>query len=252
LWEVLFAFVQEKGREHALPRALILQRFRHDDPLVVSGVLRDLVDSGLLYRTGRGDLAQYGPAQTTAESAGPTLDERAQHFVWVCVHRLSPASSAQIAEQLSMDVELVERALAALLSDGRVRRHAAQPVLYESDGCVVPLGSSIGWEVALFDHYQAMVMAICAKLDSGRRSAAAGDLTGGSTFGFSVWPSHPYYEEATRFLADFRANGAALRKKIAAYNETHEAPEAGPARVVIYAGQTVMGWTTSRRMRDER
>src|SRR6185295_15855984 len=49
LWEVLFAFVQEKGKERAVPRAVILQRFRHDDALVVSGVLRDLVDSGLLY-----------------------------------------------------------------------------------------------------------------------------------------------------------------------------------------------------------
>ena len=60
LWEALLGFLQEKGRERAVPRAVILQRFRHDDALVVSGVLRDLVDSGLLYRTGRGDLAQCG------------------------------------------------------------------------------------------------------------------------------------------------------------------------------------------------
>jgi hypothetical protein len=240
LWEALLSFVQEKGKERAVQRAVILQRFRHDDALVVSGVLRDLVDSGVLYRTGRGDMAQYGVAQAALESAGPSTDERAQHFVWMCVHRLAPTSAAQIAEQLSMDPERVQRALLTLLADGRIRR-AAQPELYESDGCVLPLGSAVGWEVALFDHYQAMVMAICAKLDSGRRSAAASDLTGGSTFGFSVWPSHPYYEEATRFLADFRAQGSALRKKIAAYNETHAAPEGGAARVVIYAGQTLMG-----------
>lgn len=241
LWEALLSFVQEKAKERAVPRAVILQRFRHDDALVVSGVLRDLVDSGLLYRTGRGDLAQYGVAQAAFESAGPSADERAQHFVWMCVHRLAPASAAQVAEQLSMDTEVVARALASLLADGRVRRSAGSTGLYESDGCVLPLGSAVGWEVALFDHYQAMVMAICAKLDSGRRSSAASDLTGGSTFGFSIWPSHPYYEEATRFLADFRAQGSALRKKIGAYNETHDAPETGAARVVIYAGQTVMG-----------
>jgi len=240
LWEALLAFVQEKGKERAVPRAAILQRFRHDDALVVSGVLRDLVDSGLLYRTGRGDLAQYGVAQTTVDGSGPTLDERAQHFVWMCVHRLAPASAAQIAEQLSMELELVQRSLLALLADGRIRR-AAQIDLYESDGCVLPLGSPVGWEVALFDHYQAMVMAMCAKLGSGRRSSAQGDLIGGSTFGLSVWPSHPYYEEATRFLADFRAQGSALRKKIAAYNETHDAPEPGPVRVVMYAGQTLLG-----------
>jgi hypothetical protein len=39
----------------------------------------------------------------------------------------------------------------------------------------------------------------------------------------------------------FRANGSALRKKIAAYNETHPEPEAEVKRVVVYAGQNVMG-----------
>ena len=180
-------------------------------------------------------------AQTAFDSDGPSTDELAQHFVWMCVHRLAPAGAAQVAEQLSMDPQLVQSALDALLADGRVRRSAVDAERFESDGCVLPLGSAHGWEVALFDHYQAMVMAICAKLGSGRRSAAASDLTGGSTFGFSVWPSHPYYEEGTRFLADFRAQGSALRKKIAAYNETHAAPEPGPTRVVMYAGQLVMG-----------
>lgn len=241
LWEALYGFVQDKGKERAVPRAVILQRFRHDDALVVSGVLRDLVDSGLLYRTGRGDLAQYGVAQAALDDVGVTADERAQHLVWVCVHRLAPVGAEQIAEQLSMDVTRVRTALGALLGDGRVRHRDEQNELYESEGCVLPLGSSVGWEAALFDHYQAMVTAICAKLDSGRRSSAAGDLIGGSTFGFSVWPSHPYYEEATRFLGDFRANGSALRKKIAAYNEGHAPPETGSARVVIYAGQTVLG-----------
>jgi predicted acetyltransferase len=66
LWEALLAFVQERGTERAVSRAAILQRFRHDDALVVSGVLRDLVDSGLLYRTGRGDLTQYGVAPRLA------------------------------------------------------------------------------------------------------------------------------------------------------------------------------------------
>jgi hypothetical protein len=240
LWEALLGFVQDKGKERPVSRAVILQRFRHDDALVVSSVLRDLVDSGLLYRTGRGDLAQYGVAQASYEAAS-TGEERAQHFVWMAVHRLGPASPEQVAEQLSMDAEVVSRSLAALVADGRVRRSVGHAERYESDGCVIPLESSIGWEAALFDHYQAMVMAICAKLDSGRRSASAGDLIGGSTFGFSVWPSHPYYEEATRFLADFRAQGSALRKKIATYNETHEPPESGPTRVVIYAGQTLMG-----------
>jgi hypothetical protein len=44
------------------------------------------------------------------------------------------------------------------------------------------------------------------------RARPRSDLVGGSTFSFQIWPEHPYYEEATRFLATFRAEGSALRK----------------------------------------
>lgn len=238
LWEALLSFVQERGADGPVSRAQVLQRFRHDDTLLVSGVLKDLVDSGLLYRSGRGDFAQYGVAQAPAEAL--TSAERAEGFVWSCVHRLAPVSAAQVAEALSMEPALVEQALASLVGDGRVRPSAQDPRSFESDGCVLPLGSPLGWEVAVFDHFQAMVMAICAKLDSGRRGADSSDLIGGSTFSFRVWPEHPHFEEATRFLAGFRADGAALRKKIAAYNEAHEAPSGEDQRVLIYAGQTVL------------
>lgn len=84
-------------------------------------------------------------------------------------------------------------------------------------------------------------MAICSKLESGRRSATASDLIGGSTFSFRVWPEHPHYQEATRFLATFRSEGSALRRKIATYNDAHAAPAEREQRVVIYAGQTLLG-----------
>jgi hypothetical protein len=67
LWEALLSFLQEQSEEGAVSRAEVLRRFRHDDPLVVGGVLRDLVDSGLVYRTGRGDFAQYGVVQGKAD-----------------------------------------------------------------------------------------------------------------------------------------------------------------------------------------
>jgi hypothetical protein len=240
LWEALLSFVQERSTEGPVSRAEVLRRFRQDDALVVSGVLKDLVDSGLLYRSGRGDFAQYGVAQAGPAESGPSTSERAEGFVWSCVHRLAPARAAQVAEALSMDPALVEQTLQSLVKDGRVRHSATDPSLFESDGCVLPLGSPVGWEAAVFDHFQAMVMAICAKLDSGRRGADSADLIGGSTFSFRVWPEHPHYEEVTRFLATFRSDGAALRKKIAAYNEQHTPPAGEDQRVVIYAGQTVL------------
>jgi hypothetical protein len=240
LWEALLSFVQERSADGPVSRGEVLRRFRQDDALLVSGVLKDLVDSGLLYRSGRGDFAQYVVAQATAEPVSSSA-ERAEGFVWSCVHRMAPASAAQVAEALSMDPESVEQALASLVKDGRVRPSSQEPGSFETDGCVLPLGSPVGWEVAVFDHFQAMVMAICAKLDSGRRGAAPSDLIGGSTFSFEVWPEHPHFEEATRFLARFRADGTALRQRIAAYNEQHEPPAGEDRRVLIYAGQTVLG-----------
>lgn len=241
LWEALLSFVEEQQEQGPVSRGRVLQRFRHDDPLVVSGVLRDLVDSGLLHRSGRGDLAQYGIAQAPPNEAAASSDERAQAFVWSCVHRLAPASAAQVAEALSMDLAVVERALSVLERDGRARRSAADASRFESDGCVLPLGSPVGWEVAVFDHFQAMVMALCAKLDTGQRRAGARDLIGGSTFSYDIWPSHPLYAEATGFLARFRSEGAALRQRIASHNQAHPAPPDEQQRIVVYAGQLVLG-----------
>jgi hypothetical protein len=241
LWQALLVFIQENARERPLSRAEVLHRFRYDDELLVVGVLRDLVDSGLVYRTGRGDLLHYGAAQTSFASSGTASDDQSDGFVLLCLDRLAPVGSQQIAEALSVERSLVDAALERLLADGRVRRSATNAELYESEGCVLPLGSEAGWELAIFDHYQAMVMAICAKLRHGRRSAQAADLIGGSTFSMSVWPEHPYYEEATSFLKDFRARGTALRKKIATYNQDHPPDADEEQRLVLYAGQALIG-----------
>jgi hypothetical protein len=246
LWEALVSFVQEKAKAQPLPRSAIMQRFRHDDPLLVGGVLRDLVDSGLLYRSGRGDFATYVLAEQPADASAISSDEQLDGFVWMCVHRLAPATASQVAEALSLDEQRVTAALQRLLRDGRIQQSDRANGAFESDACVLPLGSERGWEVALFDHYQAMVMAICAKLSLGKRSAAAGDLVGGSTFGFQLWDGHPHFEEASGFLKRFRAEGSALRQKIAAYNESHGAPPGGEQRIVIYAGQTLLGIDTER------
>ena len=65
--------------------------------------------------------------------------------------------------------------------------------------------------------------------------------SGGSTFSYSVWPDHPFYEEVTRFLGDFRTRGSELRQKIAEYNGAHQAPDGEAMRVLTYAGQAVIG-----------
>jgi hypothetical protein len=235
LWEAIYNHIREHGNMRSLSRSEILTRFRHDDPIAVRGVLRDQVNSGLVARTGRGDATRY--QLVSNDQHGPSSEERRDHLVWMMVHRLSPADVKALSETLSMAPDQVEASVERLEAQGRVRPVADSPDHYTSGGCILPLGSELGWEAALFDHYQAMVAAMCSKLERGYGGAQPSDLVGGSTFSYRVWPEHPYFEEATRFLGNLRANGAALRKKIAAYNNSHSAPRGGTMRVIVYGGQ---------------
>src|SRR5882672_2207142 len=56
LWEAVLTHLR-KG--DSVLRAEVLLRFPHDNEAVVRSVLRDLVDSGLVYQTGRGDSTAY-------------------------------------------------------------------------------------------------------------------------------------------------------------------------------------------------
>lgn len=240
LWEAVLQYIRENASDKPVSRGQLMTRFRHDDPIAVRSVLRDQVDSGLVSRTGRGDACRYQLApQPDSKDEAPTL-QRVDHMVWMMVHRLSPVSVERLGETMSLTQEQVREALSRLEREGRVRPSDAASESFTSDGCILPLGAPVGWEAAVFDHYQALVSSLCHKLEVGSRTAAASDLIGGSTFSYRVWPAHPYYEEATGFLASFRARGSALRKKIAAYNDTHEPPDAETSKVVVYAGQNVI------------
>lgn len=268
LWEAVFDYLQQNG---PVTRAEVLRRFARDDEMVLRSLLKDLVGSGVVYRTGRGDLVRYHVAET--HLSNDTSEQSLADLICLAVHRAAPATVGDVAATLSMENERLVPHMNKLVEQGRLRiaqQTQTSEVRYTSTGCVIPLGDPQGWEVAVFDHYQAMVTAICTKLRQGRQRAASSDLIGGSTFSYTVWPSHPYYEEATQFLARFRKEGAALRAKIATYNQAYDSNQAhdvGAAsdtsdvavsdddmkgsqpddrmKVIVYAGQTVQAVDTS-------
>jgi hypothetical protein len=213
--------------------------------------LKDLVDSGMVYRTGVGDLVQYRLADSLADRLGdadaPAAEQRLDTLVWVAVHRLANATLPELQNTLSLTQERIEPSLARLVRDGRVRAvpasegDSATETRYTSDGCVLPLGEPLGWEAALFDHYQAVVAALCAKLRSGKTRARHNDWIGGSTYSFDVTPEHPHFAEVTGFLAEFRTRGSELRQRVADYNRNHPTSEGAVLRVIHYAGQNVLG-----------
>lgn len=245
LWEAVFDYLQKHG---PVSRSEVLRRFARDDEMVLRSLLKDLVGSGLVYRTGRGDHVRYHVAEPpTAEAA---TAEVLNDLICLTVHRVAPATLGDVASLLSLEPAALRPLVNDLIAQGRLTPVVASGTeeRYTSRGCVIPLGESQGWEVAVFDHFQAMVTAICTKLRAGRQRAVSSDKIGGSTFSYTVWEGHPHYDEATSFLARFRREGAELREKIAQFNRTHDATLSEPeleretgqrVKVITYAGQTL-------------
>ena len=237
LWEAVFEFVKE---HEPVTGAAIQQRFQRDDREIVTGVLNDLVHSGIAYRAGRGDGAVYRLADQA--DFGDDTDQRREaleHVVWLAVYRQGPLSLDDVAQQTRLPPERCAEALRALASVKRVRQvQSGEVVEFESDEFFVPLGTSLGWEAAVLDHYQAMVTAITSKIAHGKSQAQGADTTGGSTWSLDVWPGHPLEREALGTLARVRAEIEDLRGRVDAHNT--ETRHAGPRkRVVYYMGQYV-------------
>jgi hypothetical protein len=238
LWEAVLTYVQENG---PILRTDVLMRFQKDDAATVRGVLKDLVESGMLYRTGRGDAIVYRVALPDEVARGITGDQGFSHFVWVVIHRYGPLDLATLKEHVAADEPKLLSSLATLTSEKRVTATPSDTgILYSSQHCVIPVGAEAGWEAAVFDHYQALVTALCIKLELGTRTSAPGEWTGGSTFHYDLWQGHPLYDEVVGQLDAIRSQARELRLRVETYNAAHPADEATFTRVTSYVGQAVM------------
>lgn len=235
LWEVVLAYVKEHD---VVARSQVMHRFRHDDEALVRGVLNDLVESGLVFRSGRGERSVYraaGPGDVTADD-GPAEADAA--LVLVVINRYQPATMEEIAGIVVLEGPRLAAALARLEKDGRARK--GDDGTWRCDECVIPMDSPVGWEAAVFDHYQAMVTAVCAKLRQGRTRARRSDAVGGATYGFDVWPGHPFEDEVLGLLSELRGRLTSLRVKVDQWNTEHPPPAEGAQRTIMYVGQTIL------------
>jgi hypothetical protein len=132
----------------------------------------------------------------------------------------------------------LESALERLVARGVVAREDVdgQP-RYSARTLSIPLGAQVGWEAAVYDHFQAVVRTIAQKLGS-KLTADARDTVGGSTFTFEVWPGHPLEGEVVGSLGRFRREHEALRERVRAFNDASPTPRQW-RRVVVYGGQSV-------------
>lgn len=232
LWSAVYGFIQESA---SVRRVRIMERFARDDEQQVRAVLHDLVESGLVFRAGRGLDAVYRAVDPDDVGPDPGDPEALATFVWALIYREGPLDRVALGERTPVSEAALDAALGRLVADGRVERGDAG---FEATRFVVPMGSASGFEAALFDHFQAMVAAMCAKLGAPPTRSGGDDRVGGSTWSFDVWPGHPHETEVYGLLARLRAEVAPVRRAVAEYNAAHGEP-AEATRVTLYLGQGV-------------
>jgi choline dehydrogenase-like flavoprotein len=213
--------------------------FSSDDREVVAGVLNDLVNTGIAYRAGRGGGAVYRTARAADFRAadGDERDAANDYLVWQAVYRGRPATLEQICAGTGLSEGSVEAACARLLDEGRIQLVVGSADSYTSERLDVPVGQAIGWEAAVFDHFQALVSAVSAKLSAGDGRAEHRDVTGGATYTLDLWPGHPLEAEAKGTLGRTRQALEDLRARIDQVNQASPHPKS--EQVVFYLGQYV-------------
>lgn len=238
LWSAVHSFLEE---HQSASRADVLEHFAHDEELKVRSILSDLVESGLVCRSGRGQETSYRlatPDELEQLGAAASTDAEATNaaLVWVHVYRGSPMPKTRLAELLPLPEVALEAAVQRLVREERIRLEERPDGTYATtEQCLIPVGEAAGWEAAVIDHHRAVLSALAAKLVSGKHVAAAADEVGGTTWSFDLWPGHPREKEVRRLLASLREQVVPLWNEVAEYNREHR--PAHTYKVTAYCGQ---------------
>ncbi len=201
LWVAVYEYLRERN---VVLRTDVLRRFCREDDAVLKGVLHDLVESGLVFRTGSGSNVVLRIASdedlervTQSEASGA---ERAA--VWFHVYRHGPVARQELARALRLDASRLGAVVDELAGEGRVVRELRDDEEYlSSKQCFVPMDAVGGWGPAVADHFRMVTGAICAKLLNGKTRALPDDELGGSSFTFDIGSGHPYGATRARSVA---------------------------------------------------
>jgi hypothetical protein len=239
LWEAVLAYVEEQG---VVSRNDVLHRFSGDEDALVRGVLQDLTDTGLVFRSGVRDTTVYRCTKPDElkQARVATGQDALDAMVWALVRREGPVSLDALASRTALRQDDLVRTLARLVEVARVEiATGPSGSTYRSRSLVVPLGAQSGWEAAVYDHFHAMVKTVVCKLRHDTGLAPGGDRVGGSTYSFAVWDGHPLANRVYAQLSQFRNATTALREAVDAFNEEHGLA-ARRDRVTVYMGQCVI------------
>jgi hypothetical protein len=236
LWQAVLEFIRAEG---LVSRDRVLERFRIDGELEVSAVLRDLTESGLVFCSGSGRNAVFREAseEDLGRLSQLSSDSGLDELAWVFIYRHGPLSVQKLGALLSRRQDAVDALVARLVASGRVQRVADDEL--QAAEFVLPLGTAVGWEAAVFDHFQAMVQTVCQRLRLASFGSERAEAVGGSTYTFDIWPGHPLEAEVVGQLARARKAQGELRQRVDAHNASVGLPPSYQ-QVVSYLGQCVM------------
>lgn len=240
LWEAVLDYIREHG---ITPRTEILRAFVAEDDVLLRGVLFDLCESRLVLQAGQGIQSVYravSPEEMGALGAVRS-SEGLDELVWAMVYREGPLTREDLLQRTHIERTELDPALQRLVATARVERADDESggVKYRAAALYVPLGSPVGWEAAIFDHYQAMVKTILCRRREDRAAPGIADRVGGSTYTLDVWPGHPLEERAQETLGRLRTTLVELREQVEAYNAANETPDRY-TQVVLYVGQCLI------------
>lgn len=94
LWEAIYGYIGEQG---VASRQQITTRFSRDEEPIVRGVIHDLTESGLVFKTGMGGEAVYRAA--TEEEPGKmreVFSGQSDELLWAIIYRDGPLTPKDI------------------------------------------------------------------------------------------------------------------------------------------------------------
>jgi hypothetical protein len=240
LWSAVHDFLAE--REWST-RDEVLQRFKQDDEVSVRGILNDLVENGLVVRSGmRGDTRYRAATEEELRDLGTGSGNGDQDvlsaLVWLELYRGGAMTLDQLARRLPFSQAELALAASTLVADERVNRQVRNgEEVFAAEQVLTPIGEAAGWEASIVDHHHAVLSAIAAQVTSGSRSPSPSEEASRTTLTFELWPGHPKEREVRELFARTRADALPLWEEV---NASDRSEARSTYQVHFYFGQHVV------------
>jgi hypothetical protein len=158
-------------------------------------------------------------------------------LAWATI-RAGATTTRALADALVVDVDVAREVVRRLAQSGRILQAVgSEDAPLQTAPLVIPLGTEMGWEAAVLDHFRAVANAIAAKLKTGATRADEQDAVGGTTLSFKIGRDHPLRSRVVGLLSRTRQEAIGLWDEVEAYNVAHAASEEESTRVWFYFGQ---------------